>query len=297
MNAAWNAMPMIGAISAITLASRIPVPYASPASSSSARPSRSVAPAARMVRMPGIARATPAASAPTWVCACRVSFWIRPPRVITTTAARTTTSRVIPSSSGSSRAMATTEPTNDHHTGHGVDQTGGDDRTQQGGVRADPGHQVAGAAGVVLADRQPQQSLGHGLPGLQDHRLGGPLQQILLQPGQQRSAQHQADQQQDGTTQRTDLAHAGDDHGDHSGLGEEQGGRDQRDDHDEAQHPPVRTQIRPEGAQRCPLACPAPVPRALSGPFGALSQSKGPAPGYRRPSSSVPLVHGLPADP
>ena len=73
-------------------------------------------------------------------------------------------------------------PHEDQHPGHGIDQPRGDHRAQQRGVGADPGDQVAGAPGVELGDRQPEQPVHQQPPGVQHHALGRALQQVALDP-------------------------------------------------------------------------------------------------------------------
>ena len=77
---------------------------------------------------------------------------------------------------------------------------------QLGGVGADPREQVAGAAGVVLGDRQPQQVRGQAGARAEHHALGGALQQVALEPADQRPAHHAGQQQEDGTSGRPAVA-------------------------------------------------------------------------------------------
>ena len=175
-----------------------------------------------MVRTPGIARPTPAASAPTWVCAVSVSFWMRPPSPTTTAIATATTTSVRPSSSRLISAIAITDPTKTSDAGHRVDQPGRHHRAQQGGVRSDPGDQVAGAAGVELVDRQPQQPVHQQPAGVEHDALRGALQQVLLHAADHRGRQHQHDQQRDDAAQRLGLLHRADHQPDHRRLGDRQ---------------------------------------------------------------------------
>ena len=214
------------------------------------------------------------------------------------TAARTTTSSVMPSSSGSDQGHGDDRTDEDHHTGHGVDQTGGHDRAQQGGVRADPGHQIAGAAGVVLADRQPQQPLQSASAGCRRTTASAvrcnryccspdstappitkPTSSSTAPPSGRDSltpvmimettagwARNRPAETSETTTTTPSTRQCGRRYGQRARSG--------------ARLPAGAGSSRPE--------------RSL---LGALSQSKGPAPACPPPSSSVPLVHGLPADP
>ena len=74
--------------------------------------SRSVAFAARTVRMAAIARCTPAATSPTFSCCSRLATRMRPESAPTTAIATAITSTVVPSSTGSMIAMPMIAPTN-----------------------------------------------------------------------------------------------------------------------------------------------------------------------------------------
>jgi hypothetical protein len=65
--------------------------------------------------------------------------------------------------------------------GDGRHQGLGGDLAQQGGVGGDPGHEVAGLAAVHGRDAQPHQVGDQAASGVQDHRLGGPVQHIAAQ--------------------------------------------------------------------------------------------------------------------
>ena len=107
-----SAIPAIGTTSADTFAIRTPTRYASVAWAVTASVSRSVAPAARTVRIDPTARSTPDARTPTFSCCSVEAVRIRPLRATTPTIDTPITITMMPSSSGSMIAIATSAPTN-----------------------------------------------------------------------------------------------------------------------------------------------------------------------------------------
>ena len=207
-----------------------------------------------MVRTPGIALATPAASAPTWVCAVRVSFWIRPPRPDDRADRNGHHDQRQPQQRQADQRHGDHRADEDQRAGHRIHQAGGHHRPQQGGVRPDPGDQVTGAPGVEFADRQPQQPVHQQPPGVQHDALGGALQQVLLYAADHRGREHQRHQSAtipvsgwDSCTDSITRPTIG-------RLGDRQHGTDDRDGGDQQQHRPVRAQVRPQQRQPGPWA-------------------------------------------
>ncbi len=78
-----------------------------------------------------------------------------------------------------------------HRAGGRGDDRLGADRTQQRGVRGDPGHQITRWDPPPLRDPQPQQPSRKGAPCGQDHRLRRPLQHIRAERLDRSTQQHQ----------------------------------------------------------------------------------------------------------
>jgi hypothetical protein len=106
-----SAMPATGTTSAETFAMRTPTAYASVAREETDDTSRSVAPAARTVRIDPTARSTPEASSPTLVCCSVEAVRMRPLRSTTTTTETPITTTISSRRIGSMIAIATSAPT------------------------------------------------------------------------------------------------------------------------------------------------------------------------------------------
>ncbi len=104
------AMPAIGTTRALILATLMPMRQAPRASSSMTATSRSVALAARTVRMALMARSTLAARSPTFTWAAVLAVRIRRDNRVTVTTDTAITSTVRPSSTGSMMSIATSAP-------------------------------------------------------------------------------------------------------------------------------------------------------------------------------------------
>ena len=130
---------------------RTPAVYAAAALSPIASVSRSSAWLARIVRAPEMARSTVEVISPIRSWACADAARTRRDTVSATVSPASTPA------SGDAEQQRVQEQHGDggaeHHdrTGGDLEQSGGDHRPQQRGVRADPGQQVTGAPPVVLA--------------------------------------------------------------------------------------------------------------------------------------------------
>ena len=105
-------MPAIGTMSAEIFATFTPISHAPSASVSTVRISRSVAPAARIVRTALIARSTEDATSPTFSCAWCDASRTRRDRSVTVVIAIAMTITVSPSSTASRTSIAMSAPMN-----------------------------------------------------------------------------------------------------------------------------------------------------------------------------------------
>lgn len=124
----------------------------------------------------------------------------------------------------------------------------GGDLAQQGRVRGDPGHQVAGFTAVHGRDAKSQQIRRQGAPRAEDDRLRGALQDVPTERADPRVGDDQSRHQQQGPGDRTVVGERVDEELGHQRQREPCGSGDQRQHRPEEQRPAVRTYVAQEHA-------------------------------------------------
>ena len=181
-----SAMPATGTTSAETFATLMPAAQAPAASASTVGDLAvgGVRGAHRADRADRRARRA-AARSPTFSCCSRLATRMRPESSTTATTETPMTSTVEPEQHGVDDQHRDERADEDESAADRVGEALGEHRVEQRGVGADARDEVAGAAGVELADRQVQHPRDEAAACGEHDRGAGALQQVVLVAAEQ----------------------------------------------------------------------------------------------------------------